>query len=98
MIWCVFQILLAYVGIPRYEGPEVDPTIVTHDAKDLYKAGEKKLGTDEKTFIRIFTERSWAHMAAVASAYHHMYDRSLEKVTLLFSFPFPYTFWCSPGV
>lgn len=86
------------MGIPRYEGPEVDPTIVTHDAKDLYKAGEKKLGTDEKTFIRIFTERSWAHMAAVASAYHHMYDRSLEKVTLLFSFPFPYTFWCSPGV
>ncbi|KAM3275209.1 hypothetical protein ACQJBY_043894 [Aegilops geniculata] len=74
------KILLAYVGIPRYEGPEVDPTIVTHDAKDLYKAGEKKLGTDEKTFIRIFTERSWAHMAAVASAYHHMYDRSLQKV------------------
>ena len=74
------------MGIPRYEGPEVDPTIVTHDAKDLYKAGEKKLGTDEKTFIRICTERSWAHLAAVASAYHHMYDRSLEKVRLLFSF------------
>ncbi|GJN34075.1 hypothetical protein PR202_gb22712 [Eleusine coracana subsp. coracana] len=49
------KLLLAYVGIPRYEGPEVDPTIVTHDAKDLYKA-------------------------AVASAYHHMYDRKLEKV------------------
>ncbi|TVU09450.1 hypothetical protein EJB05_42922 [Eragrostis curvula] len=74
------KLLLAYVGIPRYEGPEVDPTIVTHDAKDLYKAGEKRLGTDEKTFIRIFTERSWAHVAAVASAYHHMYDRKLEKV------------------
>ena len=74
------------MGIPRYEGPEVDPTVVTHDAKDLYKAGEKKLGTDEKIFIRIFTERSWAHLAAVASAYHHMYDRSLEKVILLFSF------------
>uniref|UniRef100_A0A0D9XDF2 Annexin n=1 Tax=Leersia perrieri TaxID=77586 RepID=A0A0D9XDF2_9ORYZ len=74
------KLLLAYVGIPRYEGPEVDPTIVTHDAKDLYKAGEKRLGTDEKTFIRVFTERSWAHLASVASAYHHMYDRSLEKV------------------
>ncbi|KAF8657632.1 hypothetical protein HU200_059782 [Digitaria exilis] len=73
------KILLAYVGIPRYEGPEVDPTIVTHDAKDLYKAGEKRLGTDEKTFIRIFTERSWAHVASVSSAYHHMYDRKLEK-------------------
>ncbi|ONM54833.1 Annexin D5 [Zea mays] len=74
------KLLLAYVGIPRYEGPEVDPTIVTHDAKDLYKAGEKRLGTDEKTFIRVFTERSWAHLASVSSAYHHMYDRKLEKV------------------
>jgi annexin A7/11 len=74
------KLLLAYVGIPRYEGPEVDPTIVTYDAKDLYKAGEKRLGTDEKTFIRIFTERSWAHIASVSSAYHHMYDRKLEKV------------------
>lgn len=77
------------MGIPRYEGPEVDPTIVTHDAKDLYRAGEKRLGTDEKTFIRVFTERSWAHVAAVASAYHHMYDRKLEKVNSSFQFPFP---------
>ncbi|CAD6337694.1 unnamed protein product [Miscanthus lutarioriparius] len=74
------KLLLVYVGIPRYEGPEVDPTIVTHDAKDLYKAGEKRLGTDEKTFIRVFTERSWAHLASVSSAYHHMYDRKLDKV------------------
>lgn len=73
------KLLLAYLGIPRYEGSEVDPSVVTHDARELYKAGEKRLGTDEKTFIRIFSERSWAHMASVASAYHHMYGRSLEK-------------------
>lgn len=63
----------------RYEGPEFDPSIVAKDAKDLYKAGEKKLGTDEKVFIRIFTERSRAHLAAVASAYHGTYESSLEK-------------------
>lgn len=65
----------------RYEGPEVDRASVDHDAKALYKAGEKKLGTDEKTFIRIFSERSRAHLAAVSSAYHSMYSRKLKKVS-----------------
>ena len=74
--------LLAYVGTPRYEGPEVDRMIVDNDAKTLYKAGEKRLGTDEKTFIRVFSERSWAHLAAVDSAYRNAYGHSLKKVRL----------------
>lgn len=76
------QLLLAYVSTPRYEGPEVDRSVVANDAKALYRAGEKKLGTDEKTFIKIFSERSRAHMAAVSHAYHDMYGNSLEKVQL----------------
>jgi annexin D len=66
----------------RYEGPEVDPGMVARDAKDLYKAGEKKLGTDENTFIHIFTGRSSAHLAAVSASYKHVYGRSLTKVSL----------------
>ena len=54
--------------------------MVEHDAKALYEAGENKLGTDEKTFIRIFSERSRAHLAAVSATYHNIYDRKLEKV------------------
>lgn len=54
------------------------------DAKDLYKAGEKRLGTDEKTFINIFTQRSWAQMAAIASNYHHAHGRTLQKVSIRF--------------
>ncbi|KAL6596229.1 hypothetical protein ACP70R_047593 [Stipagrostis hirtigluma subsp. patula] len=73
------RLLLAYLGISRYEGPEVDPSAVTLDARELYKAGERRLGTDERAFIRVFSERSWAHIAAVAAAYQHMYGRSLEK-------------------
>ncbi|XP_027100658.1 annexin D5 [Coffea eugenioides] len=73
------KLLLAYASTPRYEGPEIDRAMVEHDAKALYKAGEKKLGTDEKTFIRIFSERSRAHLAAVDSAYHSMYGNSLKK-------------------
>nr|CAD1825290.1 unnamed protein product [Ananas comosus var. bracteatus] len=73
------KLLLAYVGTPRYEGPEVDHAMAAKDAKDLYKAGEKRLGTDEKTFINIFTQRSWAQLAAIASNYHHAHGRTLQK-------------------
>ncbi|GFZ21302.1 Calcineurin-like metallo-phosphoesterase superfamily protein [Actinidia rufa] len=61
----VYSLMLAYVLTPRHEGPEVDGMMVETDAKALSKAGEKSLGTDEKTFIRIFSERSRAHLAAV---------------------------------
>ncbi|XP_024027412.1 annexin D5 [Morus notabilis] len=73
------KLLLAYVHTPRYEGPEVDRLMVGNDAKALFKAGEKKLGTDEKIFIKIFSERSRAHLAAVSHAYHNTYGNSLKK-------------------
>ncbi|KAI3734146.1 hypothetical protein L6452_13609 [Arctium lappa] len=74
------HLLLAYLTTPRSEGLEVDRTMVDHDAKALYKAGEKRLGTDEKTFRIIFSESSRAHLAAVSSAYHNMYGTPLKKV------------------
>ncbi|KAK4423346.1 Annexin D5 [Sesamum alatum] len=73
------KLLLACLSVIRYEGPEVDRELADIDAKALYKAGEKRLGTDERTFIRIFSERSWAHLAAVDAAYHSNYGKSLKK-------------------
>lgn len=73
------KLLLHYVSTTRYEGREVDQYMAENDAKDLYKAGEKRLGTDEKAFIRIFSERSWAHLAAVCISYRHMYKKALKK-------------------
>ncbi|KAK7291341.1 hypothetical protein RIF29_06402 [Crotalaria pallida] len=73
------KILLAYISISRYEGLEVNREMAEKDAKFLYKKGEKKLGTDEKAFVHIFSERSWAHLAAVSSYYHDMYGHSLKK-------------------
>ncbi|PNX98563.1 annexin d5-like protein [Trifolium pratense] len=73
------KILLAYISTPRHEGPEVDRDVAQKDAKVLYKAGEKKLGTDEKTFVQIFSQRSGAHLAAVSSYYQDMYGHSLKK-------------------
>uniref|UniRef100_A0A7N2KVX5 Annexin n=1 Tax=Quercus lobata TaxID=97700 RepID=A0A7N2KVX5_QUELO len=71
--------LVAYVSTPRYEGLEFDREIAVKDSKALFKAVEKKLGTDEKTFIHIFSERSRAQLAAIISAYHDMYGHSLKK-------------------
>lgn len=72
--------LLEYLTKSRYEGPEVDQMMAGNDARALYKAGEKRLGTDEKTFRRIFSERSRAHLAAISEAYERLYEKSLEKV------------------
>ncbi|XP_076894340.1 annexin D5-like [Bidens hawaiensis] len=73
------KILLAWVSKPRYEGMEVDREMAAKDAKALYKAGEKKLGTDEKVFVKIFSERSGAHLIAIKTCYHDMYGGSLKK-------------------
>ncbi|KAL8120661.1 annexin D5-like isoform X1 [Apium graveolens] len=73
------KLLIAYINALRPEGPEVNRSVVENDAKALYKAGEKKFGTDEKIFIHIFSERSRAHLAAVSTTYHNIYDTELEK-------------------
>ncbi|XP_006355039.1 annexin D5-like [Solanum tuberosum] len=73
------KLLLSYVRTIRYEGPEVDSVLAERDAKALYKAGEKRWGTDEKTFIRIFTESSSAHLASVSYAYKNKYKNKLRS-------------------
>ncbi|XP_028805510.1 annexin D5-like isoform X2 [Neltuma alba] len=73
------RMLLRYVSTPRYEGPEVSREIAEKDAKVLYKAGEKRFGTDEKTFIQIFSERSRPQLNATNSCYHELYGHSLKK-------------------
>lgn len=73
------NLLVAYVITARYEGLEFDRSAAERDAKALYKAGEKRLGTDERTFVEIFAGRSRAHLNAVSSAYESMYGTSLRK-------------------
>lgn len=73
------KLLIAYLSVPRSEGPEFDTVMVDQDVKALYKAGKKRWGTDETTFRNIFSERSRAHMAAVSSTYKSMYGNTLRK-------------------
>ncbi|XP_062029513.1 annexin D5 [Rosa rugosa] len=73
------NLLLGFVTTQRYEGLEFDRVAAENDAKSLYMAGEKRLGTDEKKFIEVFSNRSRAHLNAVSSAYESMYGNSLRK-------------------
>ncbi|KAJ6689497.1 hypothetical protein OIU85_005863 [Salix viminalis] len=74
------KFLLAFIAITRYDGPEIDSVLVEDDAKAINKIGVKKSGVDESTFIQIFTERSSAHLIALASVFHKMSGKELGKV------------------
>lgn len=55
-----------------------------NDAERLYKAGEGKIGTDEKVFVELFTRRSFTHLKRVFAIYetihkHHTMDAAVES-------------------
>ncbi|WVZ92895.1 hypothetical protein U9M48_038929 [Paspalum notatum var. saurae] len=73
-------LLACLAAAARGDAAAVDAAAAALDARDLYRAGERRVGTDERAFVRVFAERgSWAHVAAVARAYHGMYGRTLER-------------------
>jgi len=71
--------LLALLGTNR-DGPEGPPDAAAHDAHALYKAGEGKIGTDEKKFIEIICGRPLRHVWNVAQAYQRERGKKLTKV------------------
>lgn len=62
------------------EGKRVtDPSKVEEDAEKLFKAGEKRMGTDEDKFIEIVGRRSPEHLKAVSEIYKRKHGHSLEQ-------------------
>ncbi|KAM7534679.1 hypothetical protein Aperf_G00000110924 [Anoplocephala perfoliata] len=55
----------------------VDMRAAEQDAQKLYDAGEKRLGTDEATFINILCTRGPWELAAIAKAYERISDKRL---------------------
>ncbi|XP_067031902.1 uncharacterized protein [Acropora muricata] len=53
----------------REEGEEINNDLAHKDAESLLEAGIKKWGTDEETFIEIFTTRSFAQLRAMLPEY-----------------------------
>jgi len=66
------------LGADRNENPIINPAEVAEDVKRLYKAGEGKIGTDEKTFYRILANKAPWYNQAVNKAYQMEHKHSLE--------------------
>jgi hypothetical protein len=65
-------------GADRNENPQINPAEIEHDVDVLYKAGEKKIGTDEKTFIKILTNKAPWYNQALNQAYRTKHKHPLS--------------------
>ncbi|CAL8132762.1 unnamed protein product [Orchesella dallaii] len=74
------RLLTSLLTATRDETPVGDPSKATQDAEALYRAGEKKVGTDESTFNMILTGRSWPQIRLILDAYTKVsHGNTLEK-------------------
>lgn len=64
---------------------KVDHCIAVADAKALYQAGEKFLGTDEETFCNIFGNRSFPQLRAAFAEYNKVYRHKILTYQPIFS-------------
>jgi annexin A7/11 len=71
-------VLLACFGGGRKGGVNKDK--VAKDVEALYNAGEKKIGTDENTFVAIIAGQPRAHVEAVALEYGMKYGKHFSEV------------------
>lgn len=73
------KLLLTYLTEHRSESPQVDINMAQADARDLCKAGEGRLGTDEDAIIYILSTRSSAQLNAAFNIYKQCYGHDIEK-------------------
>jgi len=73
------RIFVSLVQGNRDESDAVDEDKAQADAQALYDAGEKKWGTDESEFNRIFMTCSMAQLKATAEAYKSVSEYSLVR-------------------
>jgi hypothetical protein len=73
-----FKNLIASLFVfARAEAP-VDANLAKKDAQTLFEKGEGKWGTDEATFVQIFTRRNRAQLEAASRAYADRTGHTLE--------------------
>uniref|UniRef100_A0A8C9SK82 Annexin n=1 Tax=Scleropages formosus TaxID=113540 RepID=A0A8C9SK82_SCLFO len=71
------RLLVILLQASRQQG--VDAGKVEQDAKDLFAAGEAKVGTDEEKFINILGNRSFEHLRKVFEAYMKLSGYEIEE-------------------
>ena len=72
------KLLISLLQASRSMNMMPDPVMCQNDAQALYAAGEGRWGTDEATFIRIFTQRSAAEMDLISRCYQQLRGKSLH--------------------
>jgi len=67
------------LGADRNENPQVNPAEIQEDVRTLYKAGEGKVGTDEKKFYKVLCNKAPWYNQALNAAYAREHKHSLEQ-------------------
>jgi len=78
------KFLVSLSGMREPDNIPINEDAARTDAEKLYNAGEGKIGTDERTFIEIFTKRSWPFLKKIFAIYetihkHHTMERAVES-------------------
>ena len=66
------RLLVSLLQGNRSENTQPNPTECAELAKQLYEAGEKKWGTDESVFKKIFATKSPMEFVLIAKSYHKL--------------------------
>ena len=73
------KVMLTLAAANRSTNPNPDITDCTNKVDQLYKAGEKRLGTDEKVFYDILTKASPEEIKMINKIYTQKYNHGLLK-------------------
>ena len=72
------KLLISLLQANRSMNTMPDPMMCQGEAQALYMAGEGRLGTDESTFVRIFTQRSAAELDLISRSYQQLRGNTLH--------------------
>jgi annexin A7/11 len=73
------RLLISLCAGGRDESNHTDPLKANQDARNLYRAGERRLGTDESCFNAILAAQNHAQLRLVFDEYQKVTKHSIEK-------------------
>lgn len=76
---CFQRLLVSLCAGGRDESTHVDHLRANQDARKLYSAGERRLGTDESCFNAILASNNFFQLRAIFDEYQKVTNHSIEK-------------------